>query len=622
MQNVKIKIIILFSVITVTIISVVFYPQLSKPPKIGNLTDLLLQDALICLCVRDIDSAWNKIKSTEIYSQLINSAAFKDSLTINALKDKTKERWFEKQELLRILGKETLMGVFFRSATTLEDAEFDVVVLSRISGSQRVRESIYRSISMVKKDKLTTVLKYKGYKITTIKQSEAMDGLTYLILGDVLIASNSLDAVKEAIDLYKSGFKNSISYNNGFKRAKDRLSDDFSAWLYLDIKGFSQLANNLKESNTVKFMVTPLDAYFLELKFNQGIAIKGWSYLGQERKEDPSLTAALASLNNAKLTALGFTPFSAAMFSGGNLGDIKLFWEYTKNQLEKSIGGTDPEGVNRFTQFYTRANTLLGFDIEKDVLPYLGNEYACSLAGFKELNVALSYQGRPEALSLSLPEFFGCIKVLDKEKINNIMQGLWQRMNDGLNKYFASLQAEQAKEAGEDAALREENAPLPAYLETNNYSAVDIYALKLKSSLTLPFGLNADIFSPSYCFLGDYLVATTNDSLLKMLINTYQKKNLNLSDSVKFSQVRHNLQPEFNNFFYANPKEVIEPLSRMFGSLPIKVGNDTKQEEYKRNLIKTLQLLDILKDIKGIGSSWLYKDNFYEFYIFVPVEGL
>jgi hypothetical protein len=107
-----------------------------------------------------------------------------------------------------------------------------------------------------------------------------------------------------------------------------------------------------------------------------------------------------------------------------------------------------------------------------------------------------------------------------------------------------------------------------------------------------------------------------------MLINTYQKKNLNLSDSVKFSQVRHNLQPEFNNFFYANPKEVIEPLSRMFGSLPIKAGNDTKQEEYKRNLIKTLQLLDILKDIKGIGSSWLYKDNFYEFYIFVPVEGL
>lgn len=618
----RLKFVLICLIALLTAVGAVVYLQLSQPPKIGNLSDLLVQDALICLCVRDIDSAWNKIKSTEIYSQLINSAAFKDSLTINALKDKTKERWFEKQELLRILGKEALMGVFFRSATTLEDAEFDVVVLSRISKSQRVRESIYRSILMVKKDKLTTVLKYKGYKITTIKQSEAMDGLTYLILGDVLIASNSLDAVKEAIDLYKSGFKNSISYNNGFKRAKDRLSDDFSAWLYLDIKGFSQLANNLKESNTVKFMVTPLNAYFLELKFNQGIAIKGWSYLGQERKEGPSLTAALASLNNAKLTALGFTPFNAAMFSGGNLGDIKLFWEYTKNQLGKSIGGTDPEGVNRFTQFYLRLNTLLGFDIEKDVLPYLGNEYACSLTGFKELNVALSYQGRPEALSLSLPEFFGCIKVLDKEKINNIMQGLWQRMNDGLNKYFASLQAEQAKEAGKDAALKEENAPLPAYLETNNYSAVDIYALKLDLPLTLPFGLYADIFSPSYCFLGDYLVVTTNDSLLKMLINTYQKKNLNISDSVKFSQVRHNLQPEFNNFFYANTKEVIEPLIKMLNSLASNQAPGIKQEEYMQGLKKIIVITELLKNIKAVGTSCIYKNDFYEFSIYVPIEGL
>ena len=621
MQNVKIKIIILFSVITVTIISVVFYLQLSKPPKIENLTDLLLQDALICFSVRDIDSAWNKIKATETYSQFINSAAFKDNLTISALKDKTKEAWFNEQELLRILGKEALMGIFFRSVVS-ERAEFDVVLLSRISQAERAKEFIFSSFSRMKNGRLSTSQNYKGHRVNTIEQRGSNGGLSYLILGDVLIVSNSLDMVKAAVDLSKNGFKDSISCDNEFKRGKNKLADDYVGWLYLDIKKLSQLTDNLKEAAYPRLSPSTLDSYFLEVKLEQGVRVKGWSYFDAGKLEDPLFKGLFLSLGNAKLEALQFTPLNAAMFSGGNFGDIKLFWIYIKQQLEKSIDKTNAEREKGLAQFYLGLNTILGFDLENDLFPYLGNEYACSLAGFKEINVALSYQGRPEALSLSLPEFFGCIKVLDKEKINNIMQGLWQRMNDGLNKYFTSLEANQAKEAGKDAAHKEENAPLPAYLETNNYSGVDIYALKLKSPLTLPFGLNADIFSPSYCFLGDYLVVTTNDSLLKMLINTYQKKNLNLSDSVKFSQVRHNLQPEFNNFFYANPKEVIEPLSRMFGSLPIKVGNDTKQEEYKRNLIKTLQLLDILKDIKGIGSSWVCKDNFYEFYIFVPVEGL
>lgn len=622
MQNAKIKTILIIAVIVAIAAGTTFCLQVSRPSqKIDNLTDLVPSGALICISGHDIDKAWDKLKATEIYSQFLNSPFLKDSLKLGALRDKTQHEWFSQEEILRILGKEALLGIFFRKMV-LEEPEFDIILLSRISQASRTKESILRSLSRIKQNRLVTSQKYKGFKIYAIEETGSGDSLVYLILRDVVIASNSFEIIKQAIDLFRNGYKTSISQEMEFKRVKAKLSDGHIGWLYLDIKRLVELTKNLEETNYPGFNLGPLHSYFLELKFREGIAVKGWSYFDAGEIENTVLKPFLESINNTNLKTLEFTPLNVAMFSGGNSGDMRLLWPYIKTEIVDSLQRRKTENGEGFQpahDFPAGFGAILGIDLEKDLLPYLGKEFAFSLAAFKEINIPLSVsKGQVRPLNLSLPEMFACIQVLDKDKIKLIMHNFWQRMNDSINKNFMLSSSNAENKEGK----KEKNAPLPAYLEVNNYSGVDVYALKFLPEAALPLGVGADILSPAYCFLADYLVISSNVSLLKKVINTYQKKNLGLSDSVRFSQVKGSLEQEFSSLFYINLNEIIAPLSKMFNSFTMQETDDIKQEEYKRNLTKVLQVMEMLKHIKAIGITGVYKDNFYEFNIFMPVDGL
>lgn len=618
------KLILVFGLIAITAIAgVIFYLQVSKPARVENLTDLVSSDALICASGRDIDKTWQKIKVTEFYSKVISSPFFKDNPNIGALKDKTKQSWFSEDEILAALGKEVALGVFFRSLVS-KNPEFDVLLLSRLSQASKAKELILGPLLRIKENKSVSSQKYKGYKITTVKQAESKEGLSYLIFRDTLIMSNSPDLIKQAVNLAKNDYKGSISQNEEFKRNREKLSDGYAGWLYLDIKKFKQLTKNLENVNYPEFNAGAISSYFLEIKLLEGLTVKGWSYLDAGKTEDASFKAVLDSLGDTKLDTIGFVPLNTGVFSGGNLGDMKLILPYIKEQLNNPFFKKgNGEEIKDSQQFFTRLNTLLGFDLENDFLQYLGKEYAFGLSGFKEANIPFAIsKGKVKPFNLSLPEFFGCIQVLDKDKINSVMQIIWRKMSDGINARMKPPLSGQDNSLSKNETHAEEAAVPPVSLETNNYSGLDICVLKFQPAVLLPLGIGQDVFSPAYCFFGDYLVIGSNDSLLKKIINTYQKKNLSLDDSVKFSEIRHKLQPEFNSLFYVNMEEVIGPVMKMVSSFTPTSGSDIENEEYKRGLNESLFIMDTLKTLKAVGLTGRYKDGLYEFYLYVPVDGL
>lgn len=621
----NIKLILAFSLIAITAgAGVIFYSQVSKPARVENLTDLVPSEALICASGRDIDKIWQKIKVTEFYSKIINSPFFKDNPNIGALKDKTKQNWFSEDEILAALGKEVVLGAFFRSLVS-KDPEFDVILLSRLSQASKAKELIIRPLLRLKENKSVSSQKYKGYRITTIKQAESKEGLSYLIFKDTLIMSNSPDLIKQAVNLAKNDYKDSISQNGEFKRNREKLSDDYAGWLYLDIEKFKQLTKNLENINYPEFNPMALSSYFLEIKFLEGLAVKGWSYLDAEKTEDASFKVILDSLSDTKLDAISFVPLNTAVFSGGNLGDMKLILPYIKEQLNNPFFKKgNGEEIKDSREFFTTLNTLLGFDLENDLLQYLGKEYAFGLSEFKEADIPLAVsEGKVKPFSLSLPEFFGCIQALDKDKVNSVMQIIWQKMSDGINARMKPPLSGQDNPLSKSDAVAEQAVVLPVSLETNNYSGVDIHTLKFQPAVLLPLGIGQDIFSPAYCFFGDYLVIASNENLSKKIINTYQKKNLSLNDSVKFSEITRKLQPKFNNLFYVNMEEVVGPVMKMVSSFtPPGSGTDIETEEYKRGLAESLFIMDVLKTLKAVGWTGWYKDGFYEFYLYVPVDGL
>jgi len=174
---------------------------------------------------------------------------------------------------------------------------------------------------------------------------------------------------------------------------------------------------------------------------------------------------------------------------------------------------------------------LLCYETDNDVLPYLGEEYGFSFAGFKPINIPLAViQSRAEPVNLSFPEMFACVQITDKPIIKNIVDGLWRRMADGINNQvelmgvdsnrpsdigFSRAGDEQTlpvKEGEEDSSnvLEEQVSSKAVSVESSNFSGIDIHSLELLSGTPFSLWVSGDVLSPSYCFLGDYLVIWTS----------------------------------------------------------------------------------------------------------------
>ncbi|PIQ88809.1 MAG: hypothetical protein COV72_05890 [Candidatus Omnitrophica bacterium CG11_big_fil_rev_8_21_14_0_20_42_13] len=643
MRNNK-KLIILLGGVIIILTAAFYYLRLSKPPvQVENLADLAPSGGLIYVAADDLKSSWDKIKGTDVYSGLAQLLMFKDNDTFGKIKEQA--NWLSEKDLMDVLGKEVFLSVYSED-TKFERPDVDIVLLSRIDNSVALKESLAKINSKIQKDKLITRNKYKGFDVSIVKHEGLRHEFAYSIIGDVLIISNARGRLEKAIDLIGADSEGSISSDPGFLRVKSRFSGSWRAWLYYDVSKFYQLAKNLSQDMKAIYKaqekLTPFKNYFLTVDFNEGIYLKGWAYLDLESIEDPEIKTIWEGINDANLEALKFIPLDVALFSGGNYGQAKSLFAYFKKSMSGVINGAvlnkaaSNEKIN--AQEYSpdkiieQLNSFLGFDLENDFLPFLGKDYGFTLAGFKAISIPLALeQGRAGPINLNFPELFVYADTKDKDKIDVLLSGLWQRIADLANAQ-AKLQAggqakprEQKLPAVQEGAgpdTEEQKVPDMLIYTVDDYSGISIHGLKMQNTGTLPAMFSDDVLSPSYCFLGNYLIVGTNQPLLRKIINVYNKKLLSLVDSVKFSQIRTKLHPEFNGLFYINPKQYIEPMIAIFSSMNNSLANNLKEKEIRKNMRNAVDVLNVLKDVNVMGASSMYEDGFFEFDFFTPVEGL
>ena len=341
------RLILVFSLLLILAVGVFAYLQMWAPfVEIQDLTDLLPQHALAYASIHNLDKTWNKIKLSDLYSKIINSPLITNNQELDSLKEKASLNWLGEKEILAILGKDVVFGIFFRKMVS-DQPEFDVILASRIDKTIKVKEVILSSFSKVDKHCSVTSQKYKGFRVNSVKHKSLKEDLVYLVLGDVLILGNSPKLLKEAIDLVKNEYEGSISKEADFIRARDKLSSDYFCWVYSEVDSLESFMSVLPEKDEYKFNseFNPINSYFAQIILNDGLYFIVRAYVKlEEKEEDLSLMKSwrewFESIDIAQAQALEFTPLDVAMVSVGNAGDIKLAWEYLKEMrsyVEKSI---------------------------------------------------------------------------------------------------------------------------------------------------------------------------------------------------------------------------------------------------------------------------------------------
>lgn len=622
------KNIILFVVLAVFAAAILFYLKISKPPKAVKLENLVLYGGVAYFSGNDINSVWEKIESTNFYSQVKESLLFKDDVVSG--NGANNYALLKNDGLLASFGKEIFGGVFFRDIVD-NKPQFDIILLSRITSGIKAKEATARLLSSLKKTNKITSRGYKGLRLNVISRDNSKEDLFYLILGNMLVLSNSQKKIEQAVDLFRAEYQESIGNDDRFRRLRPKLPDAYANWLYIDIDKFQQLIISLRESGYAyaNSDLSTIKNYLLGFDFSNGLRIRGYAYINPEA--DLGIKAVWDSISNVGPEALSFIPLDTALFSGGSTGDLSLIWAYLKKQIAAGIAKANEEaslgqGNNGPEQFFSNLNVLIGFDIEKDILPYLGQESWFGITGFKKIDLPFQNNdvNRLEPLVVNIPELFGCIRVKDADRLLLLMQGLWQRIADGVNKKFSVsspvLDVKPQADSVSAESVQAENPPVIS-VGLDNYLGVDVHFLSLNLSGNLSqLPLNNDIISPAYCLLGDYLIIGTNKALLKKIIEAKQGKILSIKDSMDFSRVREHLPVEFYSITYANAIALIDPLQAMLGSFINIKADDPKTQENRKNLEKIYQIMEIIKNIKNIGVTAALKDDFIELDVFTPIE--
>ncbi|MFQ5681074.1 MAG: DUF3352 domain-containing protein [Candidatus Omnitrophota bacterium] len=620
----------------------VFYLRSSRRINVERLTDIMPQGGLAYIYGHNLDEGWERLKGKEIYARLSQSSAFEDIDLFSPIGDSDRNSWLARvgnefvrggirQGVSTLLHNELLLGAFFRSMVAGEKADYDVLLLGRLGKDRKIQAAAIKLLVGLTKDKKASQESYNGLTVNTLRIKDIDEDIVYALAGDVLLISNSRGRIKDALGLIgkRQAGATSLSQDKDFQKARRGLSERYYIWGYLDISGFVRLAQSL--TNPLgQGVLAEIKNYFFTLGLDHdGMRIKARSYFSPGPLADEPFMAARREIkNNHSLGVLGLVPLNTVSLWAGHSGNPALAWAYFKDKLKQAgeAGNAGKQNAQKVSQAtLSMLNMALGADLEKDILPYLGPEYAFALAGFETINLHLSMVSlRLNRADFDLPTFVAYLEVKDKGKIDVLARGLLDKIAVLANRQFSAARQQDTKQEpspeDDDTSSTGQPADAPApdivSVEEEDYSGADMHFLRIHPPKIFPLKDIGGIFSPGYCFVEKYLVVASNKTLLEKAVNVYKGRLLSLNQGVNFSSLRDKLSERFYALWYLDVPALANPLIKMG-----RFGETVVPEDYREELQATLEVLEAISGgVKGLGASRTIHDDFEESDVFISLN--
>jgi len=197
-------------------------------------------------------------------------------------------------------------------------------------------------------------------------------------------------------------------------------------------------------------------------------------------------------------------PKGTAFFLARSL-DVGALWDFITGQIAKEPGAKEEMDKSAF-QVLAKANQAVGFDIRKDLIGSLGDEFA-----------------------VFAPNFTAVVKMKDAEKFKTCV-----------NKLLATMAQEMAKDRDFAGAVLK--------LNTMPYQG---------KTITYVDGMRAPLFfQPCYILQGDYAVFALSPMALKDYLQTMTRGET-LADQADFQTVRRRMGADASGLYYADSKPLL-----------------------------------------------------------------
>lgn len=289
--------------------------------------------------VRDFKNVYKDIKSTNFYKAFIECELYKQHPSLDTIID--------------TVGKEFIFAAYGSGCVDLE-----YVFILRIQDKTGLKQLLY---DIFKKD-ITVVQTYRDIEINAYSNKDF-----YVVDSGIFIAANSVDLIKNIIDIKKqvSGLSNFNAIHPWVEEKMDSSADGFT---FTSNREIVNLINDVAEKR-LKFQ-TPISgslaAYtFHEFYIDRGIFIKSYSK-SQNIKIQPALSVP---------ASIRFIPARVLLASLNTDLDI--------GRWTADLSNNQSFDVFRY----------LNIDFKKDFVPYLGKEYGYAILGPSAETIKLALPG-------------------------------------------------------------------------------------------------------------------------------------------------------------------------------------------------------------------------------------
>ena len=320
----------------------------------------------------------------------------------------------------------------------------------------------------------------------TIKRfSGAEDKETfYATIDNRLLASSDRGEIKALIDRAKGGAAQNLAALSEFKTIEAKLTEPAEVYVYMNQKHaleMQEMPGNMEQfSGLIRQISAGYNVSGLSFKVNaNNITMHGFGPFSPGEGTSPMADLLKKNPATKPLEVLGFAPEKTLIAFGTNLVDSKLFY----SMIREFYAAITSQPAGELDKTLTQAEAQLGFSVQNDLLPALGNEAAFMLNSIK-------IGGGLPAVDAAL-----IFRIADKTKMQKVM---------------TAVEAMVAKRMG--AASTGEDST-PASGSAQGFKSDTANGLSIKY-LEMP---NAPTYTPSYAMAGDYLIiATTRDSIQNM----------------------------------------------------------------------------------------------------------
>ena len=624
------------------------FMQQMRVPEIEDIKELVPVGVMMFVEVKDLKETWSKIKNTELF-KLIDESKKKAQRQSNRPTNKkslvdTKVKKFLESEMVSAFGRLGVVAFYVPDSENFkEDEPPEILFITRIDKrtkfEKNLLETFLRAQSLKeRKDKISKE-KYLGFNISIIDVDEDTD-VAYLILRDVLVLSDNLEIVKKVIDIIKNDDP-SFWQDERFQLAYGKKSAVATMFAYVDIEIFQDSFLSLIKHKKIKqdklkdfrdfsdifkaYGLPEFEYGTFELDVYDGLHI-GYSIgfnastMSEELREFWSATRLNQDMGMIKLM-----PRDTILLSlGASQEKAQDYYRYIGESLEKLESEELKKEIikrRKQTEDYFRK---VGYDYESEVIPLI-KETAFALLGLEQVSLMPQMpptQGsRIAAPSITFPFPRSCflIRVSDKAKAENVV-------SKSLESFIAEIQEKASQQKSDSGSIViTPGAPIPGpglplgfqpqapnvSIEEEIYEGIEI--TRLFNIIPLfPF------LSPGYCFVGDYLVLSLNDSALKDIIDVHKGRRSSFDSNIDFIKFSASVPEEITGLFYMDTLDLSKDISKLKNTMKLfpKLSGSGKFQEG----IDVLS--DVLIELNIIEGYMVADEEYFRGDIFIKIKGL